>query len=434
VKQALVVLGLFIVGLYARVSSAAPIFKDEEKGITVNVDVLVQPTFQMTMPGSNGGGPGPCGSEDRNRCSAGIGNARGDGPAYDFFLRRTRLRVWGTATKDLAYFADTDEPNIGKGGNFAVSPGTYIQDAFLSYTVIPEFKVDAGLMLVPLSHHTLEGANSLNALDYHSDLIKFPAGRVFRDTGVQFRGIALMDHLHYRLGIFEGGRNTALPALPAATATQGAPTRTTLNPGSVPRFTAHLRGNILGSEPDFFMKGIYFTEKPIVSVGVGADFQPNGVIMPDGSHGHYLAGSFDVFADYPLTKVDEIIFKGNFFVWGKGQGVAGTLTTVGAVAGAAGAPGPGGRVQAGGPTAYGAKAFYVEAGFRHDFIEPILFFEVLKGNRETVSLIAPHAGVNLWVMKHDFNVKTDFGYRRTERKAETTLKDIIWTTQAQLFF
>jgi hypothetical protein len=431
VKQALTVIGLFIVTLFARSAGAVPVVKDEEKGITVNVGVLLQPTFQLTAPGSNGNGPGACGTARRNRCSAGVGNALGDGPGYDFYLRRTRLMVWGNATKDLAYFAETDEPNIGKGGNFAVTPGSFIQDAFLSYTVVPEFKVDAGLMLVPLSHHTLEGATSLNALDYHSDLIKFPAGRVFRDVGVQFRGLAVRDYLHYRLMISEGNRNAALAAPASPGAGQPVPTRTVMNPGSVPRFTAQIRGNILGSEPDFFMKGIYFADKPIISVGVGGDFQPNSVINPDGSHGHYMAGSVDAFAEYPFTKEDELIVKGNFFVWGKGVGVAGPFATVGS---AAGPPPVTGKIVGAGPTAYGAKAFYVEAGFRHAFIEPLAFIEVLKGNRETVSILAPHVGANLWITKHNFNVKTDLGYRRTERKNETTLKDIFWTTQAQLFF
>jgi hypothetical protein len=43
-------------------------------------------------------------------------------------------------------------------------------------------------------------------------------------------------------------------------------------------------------------------------------------------------------------------------------------------------------------------------------------------------------------MKHNFNVKTDVGWKRTEQKnlAENielrTKKDLIWTTQAQVFF
>jgi hypothetical protein len=403
VKHAFALLGLLVVLLVGSTAFAVPVVEDKDKGIAVNVGALIQPWFQVTMPGSNGGGPGACGTPTRPRCSAGIGNPRGDGPSYDLFLRRARLMLWGSVTKQISFFIETDEPNLGKGGDFSVR--TFVQDAFLTYTVRPEFKVDAGLMLAPLSHHTIEGATSLNSLDYHSDMVKFPAGRVFRDVGVQFRGLALPgERLMYRLAILEGVRNGALPAPPAGE------TRTTLNPGGVPRVVGQVRGNIFGSEPDFFLKGIYFAEKPFVSAGVGADWQSKSAIKLNGSHGDYIAASVDVFADYPLTAADEIIFKANYFWYGEGSVPGTTLVPA------------------------GASAIFAEAGFRHGIIEPLAFVEVLRGRRESQSIVAPHGGVNLWVMKHNFNLKTDIGYKRTETKNEPMKKDILWTTQAQVFF
>jgi hypothetical protein len=132
VKYAFVLLGL-VIALVSRTAGAVTVFKDEEKGVAVNVGLLAQPTFQLTTPGIKGG-TGPCGSATRPRCSAGIGNPSG-GPSYDLFLRRARLMLWGTATKDLAFFIETDEPNLGKGGTYTTS--SFIQDAFLSYTFIP---------------------------------------------------------------------------------------------------------------------------------------------------------------------------------------------------------------------------------------------------------------------------------------------------------
>ena len=122
--------------------------------------------------------------------------------------------AYGTITKDLAYFVETDQPNWGKGGDFTTST-MYIQDAFLSYTFAPEFKIDAGMMLVPFSHHTIEGAIGLNTLDYHADMIRLPAGKVWRDNGVQFRGMLGGTLIHYRLGILKGfaRRPSPLPTL-----------------------------------------------------------------------------------------------------------------------------------------------------------------------------------------------------------------------------
>ncbi len=428
-KQALVLLSLLAVMLVGSVAAAAPVFKDEDKGIVVNVGVLLQPWFQMTMPGSDGAGPGACGTPLRNRCSPGIGNARGDGPAEDFFLRRARLMVWGSVTKELSYFAETDEPNLGKGGNFNTGAGSafsFIQDAFLTYSFNPAYRIDVGLFLVPLSHHTLEGATSLNALDYHSDQIRFPTGRAFRDTGIQFRGLALQDHLHYRLAITEGVRNSALVVTTAGTP---APPHSVLNPGSVPRFSAQIRGNILGSEPDFFFKGIYFSEKPIVSVGIGGDWQSEAVFKLNHHHGDYAALSGDVFVEYPLTAKDEVIGKLNYFYYAQGND---SLTVPVMVDGMSvnstiAVPGATNVVQ-------GSSSAYAEVGFRHDFIEPLAYLEVFKARKDAQSILAPHVGVNFWVMKHNFNLKTDVGYRRTELKAQPPKKDILWTTQAQVFF
>jgi hypothetical protein len=405
-KHAFALVGLVVVLLFGRSAGAVPVVEDKDKGIAINVGALIQPWFYVTMPGSNGGGPGACGTATRNRCSAGVGNARGDGPAFDFFLRRARLMLWGSVTNQLSYFIETDEPNLGKNGDFTVR--TFVQDAFLSYTVRPELKVDAGLMLAPLSHHTLEGATSLNTLDYHLDMIKFPAQRAFRDTGVQLRGIALPgDRLQYRVAVMEGVRNAAVNA---ASPVPMGETRTTLNPGSVPRVVGQIRGNIFGSEPDFFLKGIYFTDKPLVSVGIGADWQSKSAIKLDGSHGDYFAGSVDVFADYPLTANDELVVKANYFYYGEGSVPGQTLYQ------------------------QGASALFAEVGFRHGIIEPLVFAEVLKARKDAVSIVAPHVGANLWLMKHNFNLKTDIGYRRTEMKHDATKQDIFWTTQAQVFF
>jgi hypothetical protein len=403
---------------FGRVAGAVPVVEDKEKGIVVNVGALIQPQFQMTGSGAFGG-HGACGSAGRENCSAGIASPRGDGPNYDLFLRRARIMLWGSATKEISYFIETDEPNLGKGGDFTIR--TFVQDAFLTYTVAPAFKVDAGLMLAPLSHHTLEGATSLNALDYHSDMVKLPAGRVFRDTGVQVRGLVLDDHLGYRVAIMEGVRNGAVPQ-PAAPAGGGpAPERTMLNPGGVPRFVGQLRVNLMGSEPDFFLKGIYFTDKPIVSLGVGGDWQSKAAIKLNGSHGDYLSGSFDAFVDYPVGN-NELIVKANYFLYTEGA-VPGTVTLPGTYG-----------------TWPGASAIYGEAGFRFGIVEPIAFVEYLKARKDALTTIAPHGGLNFWVMKHNFNIKTDVGWKKSEQKnLEThvearTKKDLIWTTQAQVFF
>lgn len=388
--------GLF----WSKNAMAVTLFTDEAKGVAVNVSVLAQPWFQVTGPTSAGQG------------SPGIGAADGKSPSFDFFVRRVRLMAYGSVTKELSYFIETDQPNWGKEGNFTTS--MFIQDAFLTYAFAPEFKIDAGMMLVPLSHHTIEGAVGLNALDYHADLIRFPAGKIFRDTGIQFRGLLLNNLIHYRLGIFEGVRQAAVPA-PAMPPPVPPPP---LNDNGLPRFAAQVRLNILGDESDFFLKGIYFTPKPLLSVGLGADLQSKAVRKLDGNPGTYAALSADVFVDYPFGEDNELVAKANFFNYSEGaSGVTGSTAL---------------------PT--GGMAFYAEAGFRHAWIEPLVFVEYLKAKNDALTIVSPHVGANFWAQKHTFNVKADLGYKSTERPAvapatgTVTQKDLLATVQAQVFF
>jgi hypothetical protein len=379
---------------------AVTLFTDEAKGVAVNVSVLAQPWFQVTGPTAAGQG------------SPGIGAADGKSPSFDFFVRRVRLMAYGSVTKELSYFIETDQPNWGKEGNFTTS--MFIQDAFLTYAFAPEFKIDAGMMLVPLSHHTIEGAVGLNALDYHADLIRFPAGKIFRDTGIQFRGLLLNNLIHYRLGIFEGVRQAAVPA-PAMPPPVPPPP---LNDNGLPRFAAQVRVNILGDESDFFLKGIYFTPKPLLSVGLGADLQSKAVRKLDGNPGTYAALSADVFVDYPFGEDNELVAKANFFNYSEGaSGVTGSTAL---------------------PT--GGMAFYAEAGFRHAWLEPLVFVDYLKAKNDELTIFSPHVGANFWAQKHTFNVKADLGYKSTQRPAvapatgTVTQKDLLATVQAQVFF
>ena len=376
VKSRIIAGTIGCLGLVGGSAAAAPVFVDQDKGISVNLGVLLQPQFQITAAGSEGQG------------STGIGAPDGKSPSFDFLIRRVRLMAYGTITKDLAFFVETDQPNWGKGGDFT-TPTMYIQDAFLSYTFAPEFKIDAGMMLVPFSHHTIEGAIGLNTLDYHADMIRLPAGKVWRDNGVQFRGMLGGTLIHYRLGIFEGVRASAVPvANPAPAMPPPA-----LNDSGIPRFTGQVRLNLAGAEQDFFLKGIYFSPTPIVSVGLGADFQPHAVYK-DGQPSTYSAISADVFAELPLSADDELIAKANFFNYGAGStGIPGTT-----------------------PLARGGIALYAEAGFRHDWFEPLAFVEYLKAKDNTLTILAPHIGANFWVTKHTFNLKFDAGYRKTDRR------------------
>lgn len=330
----------------------------------------------------------------------------------DFFIRRSRILLFGDLTKNISFFMETDSPNFGKDGNFDAD--FYLQDAFMSFKVVNEFVVDAGLILIPLSHHAMQGAIAMNTLDYHSALIKYPGGstKVWRDLGVQIRGLALKDKLHWRVGVFNGiegktdsGTDANGVALPS------------LNSRDLPRFAGTVRYSILGTEPKFFYNGINFGTEPILSVGVGFDFQPDIIRVPDlvdvdgnvekYKLDNYGAASADLFLDIPIGPNHEILFQTNFLYFYQGEKAANT-----------------------------GMGFFTEFGYRFMFFGPVLSYERFYSDKAESDYEAIHAGMNFWIKQHNANVKIDAGMARTGVFKMADLSDFktTITVQSQLFF
>jgi len=365
--------------LCASNAAAMNVWKDEEEHRSLDVGLLAQAQMQVTKDGA----------PDASSAST------------DFFLRRARIIVSGEVLKGLTFFVDTDQPNFGKNGKW---DGAFIvQDAFASYEVFRELNVDAGMMLIPFTHNGLEGAASLHALDYHTTLIHYPpgVGPAFRDAGVQVRGLAFSDRLYYRAGMFEGVRGPGVATTPAPA--PGSAAAMALNPDGEPRFAAMLRLNILGVEDKFFMKGIYFAESPMLSIGVGYDYQRHATRIPTGISNH--AGiSTDVFFEYPITEDDEILAKAALVHYSEGTSSLATGTGT-----------------------------FGEVGFRHAWFEPLVGFDYFSTQRSLEDYYAFKGGFNFWLKKHTANLKSELAYTVDDRPT-THKRDLIGTLQGQIFF
>jgi Phosphate-selective porin O and P len=267
-------------------------------GNTIKIGLLLQPQFQS------------------------LGSTELSGNSYNLLLRRTRLLVGGTLYGAFEYFFDTDYPNLFLAANEAptattaatttkATPGMNVQDAFITWKPVGDvFKVDAGYMLPPMAHNAVQGAGTLYSLDYFAFTFLSTAGTILgsaaspvgRDLGVQLRGLVLGGHLEYRLGLFQGKRNTETPAALAGAAT-------TVGSTNFFRAVGRLQINLLDAEPGFFYAGTYLGKKKILSIGLSGDTQ---------SSYHYVAG--DVFADLPVgpgvftAQVDVAHWDGGTFV------------------------------------------------------------------------------------------------------------------------
>lgn len=142
-----------------------------------------------------------------------IDNADGETTAQNLFIRRLRLIFGGKLGENLTFFIDTDSPNIGKAGADGKKnePNIYIQDVIVTYAVSKTWRIDTGMLLLPLSYHTGQGATSLLGLDYGpwAFVSSGPtSSRVGRDYGLELRGYPFGQHLEMRGGVFQGIRGT----------------------------------------------------------------------------------------------------------------------------------------------------------------------------------------------------------------------------------
>jgi hypothetical protein len=208
----------------------------------------------------------------------------GKDTSKDLYLRRFRILFGGNITEKLSFFVDTESPNLGKVGNSAAGAtaknagDAFLSDAFGTYTISDELKIDAGMMLLPLSHHAEQSAASLLGIDYgpYTFIWSDPTtSRLGRDYGIQARGYLGNNHLEYRLGVFQGLRG--------------------VNATNPERITARVVYYPFQNEPGYFYGGSYLGERKVLGLGISVDHQYD-----------YTAYGADVFFDYPLASKDAI--------------------------------------------------------------------------------------------------------------------------------
>jgi hypothetical protein len=211
--------------------------------------------------------------------------------------------MWSGSVGDkFEYFVETDNGNLGKGNadGSKTNGGLIIQDAVLTYKITDKIKLDTGFILVPLSHHSTQGATNLHTWDYSAYAFQQTTAMgssANRDTGVQVRGVVgqTRGNLEFRAGVWQGKRSQAVPGTPEV-------------PGAVQnnnslRIAGRAQWNFFDAEGGLFMGGTYLGTKKILSVGVGHDRQDD-----------YSATAFDVFVDWPMGE-NGIMGQFNHVMW-----------------------------------------------------------------------------------------------------------------------
>jgi Phosphate-selective porin O and P len=129
----------------------------------------------------------------------------------NLYIRRARVLLTGSVAKDVTFFIQTDDPNLGKSPK-ALGSGYILQDGWAQWKIRDEFALNAGLMLIPLNRAELVSTTSFITVDIS------PTATVFatptqtsgtRDTGFEAQGYVADGRLEYRAGLFQGIRDAA---------------------------------------------------------------------------------------------------------------------------------------------------------------------------------------------------------------------------------
>ena len=166
--------------------------------INFKVGILMQPQADL--------------QEVRNLTDTGSG-----GFQQNFLIRRLRFLIGGQVAKNVFFFAETENGNLGKstqavgGAQAAKSLGTgfNLVDAVGEWRIAKEFNIQFGEIRVPISREALKGSTSQFMLDFSA--YAFPTSAALqnnseRDTGAMLRGYFNCDRLEYRAGVFSGFR------------------------------------------------------------------------------------------------------------------------------------------------------------------------------------------------------------------------------------
>jgi len=216
------------------------------------------------------------------------------GYQQNLFIRRARFIFAGQLAKDVSFFMDTENANLGKAASptttKALGTGFQLLDFYGEWKIATEFQLQGGLILIPLCRNCNESAASQLSLDYGTWSFQENASTqstIGRDTGFQVKGYIFDGRLEYRAGAYQGVRQTAQSK-------------------NAFRFAARLAYNFFDKEQVQFYPGTYLAAKKVLALGTSYDTQSK-----------YAAYAFDGFLNLPMgknaltTEVDYINYNGS---------------------------------------------------------------------------------------------------------------------------
>jgi len=244
-----------------------------------------------------------------------------EGYQQSFKIRRVRFLLGGNIAKNVSFFFQTDNANMGATvgtATKAINTGLLVQDAFGEWKVFgnDQFILDVGKMLMPITRNSLQSTSSHLSWDGGTFTFLQSAGLqgdAGRDLGFQLKSYLANDHLEIRGGIFDGFRAPPCPTPPTANC---APSATGASSRNSMRFAGRAVYNFFDTEKGYVPVGTNLGKKKILSIGGGFDTQ-----------GSYNAYGGDFMIDWPIGKTDpakgqnSLTAHADYIHWDGGCGV-----------------------------------------------------------------------------------------------------------------
>jgi hypothetical protein len=217
-----------------------------------------------------------------------------DGYSQSMFLRRVRFILGGNLAKNVSFFFETDNANLGKtsaGAAKSLGTGLLTQDAFLEWKPFTndQFILDFGKMLTPFTRNSLQQTSSHLSWDGGTFTFLQSAGLqndAGRDVGLQLKSYLVDDHLEFRAAVLDGFRGP--------TTTDPVTKATLAGSRNSYRFAGRLVYNFLDPELKSYVPvGTWLGKKRVLAIGGGYDTQ-----------GTYKAYGADFMVDLPFGPGD----------------------------------------------------------------------------------------------------------------------------------
>lgn len=287
-RKSLVLLPALLLCLFPAASQAVNVTLPT-KDSTLNIQIHIQPRFQLTENGT----------------------PNGQDTAYDLFVRRTRLQANGNIGDNWLYLIQVDNANFGRYGNY--TGRMIVQDAWAAWGPFGTkgdnvLLIEGGLIFFPVSRFAIHSSNNYPNIDGHADVIRgltasqYPANRT---TGLQVRGWWFNKKIGFRGGVYEGVQ----PQVGAG-----------LNPDRYPAFAGFVNVDLIGSEEGGYLyQGMLWAKETVLSVSLAGAYQANALRTLKGVTNHRALTS-TVFFDAPFPGDQEIAAVVGGYIYRNGTG------------------------------------------------------------------------------------------------------------------